>query len=455
ARPAGSAGGGSAPHGCIYPDRTARAGGARRRGAGRGTRRVVDADARGVPALVRPRPRPHGGARGARLLLRRRDGALPGGAGGDPAARGRGDRAAGLRRRAAGGGEVGGAAPDALGDPGDRRRARAGAGPGGLPHRPHPGAPGRRVHPGAGRDGVRRCHRGRGARRPGHLRGRARRRGDAGAPRGHSRRADAAGQRAGEVVPQAARGQRGGRPRDAGRDRGAAGAQRGGEDYLVLHDGGPHLARPGRGVHRRPEAHGRAHVQAGARGDRLPGAGALHLPQADGGGERPRHPADAGHPPGGAAAPAGAAAGRAQHQARAQELRVLALRWRAAAAGDHPGAGGRPQVHAAGRALRRGGPHRGARHPADRGRPAPPRHRSADLRPQRGADAGHRGPRLHHVRRAGARVRHGERAGVERRGGGPVPGPHPRRPHAGAVPQSVRPRQRAAGVLRRPRAAVV
>ena len=104
---------------------------------------------------------------------------------------------------------------------------------------------------------------------------------------------------------------------------------------------------------------------------------------------------------------AGAAAGRAVHQAPAQDPRVRPVRRRAAAAGDHPRAGGQPQVHAAGRAVRGRGPHRRARHPADRERPAPARHRCADLRPQRGADARHRGPRLHHVRRARAGERHG------------------------------------------------
>jgi ABC-type multidrug transport system ATPase subunit len=61
------------------------------------------------------------------------------------------------------------------------------------------------------------------------------------------------------------------------------------------------------------------------------------------------------------------------HQAPAEDEGLRALRRRAPAAGDHAGAGRRAEVHAARRAVRRRRPDRGARHPADRRRSAPPR----------------------------------------------------------------------------------
>ena len=108
------------------------------------------------------------------------------------------------------------------------------------------------------------------------------------------------------------------------------------------------------------------------------------------------------------------AAGRAEHQAPAAQQGVSALRRRAAAARDHAGARDAAEVHDAGRAVRGGRPDRRARHPDHRRRPPPSRHRRADQRPQRGADARHRRPRLHHVRRTGEGVGHRARARVRR-----------------------------------------
>jgi hypothetical protein len=256
-----------------------------------------------------------------------------------------------------------------------------------------------------------------------------------------------AGERAGEELPQAAGGERGGPAAPAGRDRGAAGAQRGGEDHQLLHDGGADPPGPRPRLHRRPRPDRRADVPPGAGGDRVPVAGAVRLPPADGGGERDGDPADDEASPAPSGRSGWSAARRAVHQAPAPHAGLRPLGRRAAAAGDHPRAGGGAQVHAPGRALRGGGPDRGARHPADRQRPAPARHRGADLGPQRGADARHRGPRLHHVRRPRPRVGDGGRAGVERRGGGDLPRPHPHRSHAGALsaPGAHGPGRRGAG----------
>ncbi len=146
--------------------------------------------------------------------------------------------------------------------------------------------------------------------------------------------------------------------------------------------------------------------RAGADRDRLPGPGAVDLPKDDRRGEYSGNPGDPQPGPGGALQPARADAGRAVHQAPAAEQGLLAHRRRAAAAGDHPGAGDRAQVHAARRAVRRRGSDRRPRHPDHRrGSPAP-RHRRPHHRPQRRADARHRRSGLHHVRRQGPGLRH-------------------------------------------------
>ena len=78
----------------------------------------------------------------------------------------------------------------------------------------------------------------------------------------------------------------------AGRDRRAAGPQRGGKDHDLLPYYGPHPA----GRRPRSAGRGRAHrladVPAGAQRHRLSGAGALGLPQDDGRGEHSSHPGD-------------------------------------------------------------------------------------------------------------------------------------------------------------------
>src|SRR6267378_5503809 len=176
---------------------------------------------------------------------------------------------------------------------------------------------------------------------------------------------------------------------------------------------------------RRTRHYGGADVPLGADGDRLLGPGAIGVPQAQRGGQRPGYPRDLAAGGRGASRALGAAARRAGDQAFAAAEGVPALGRRAASPRDHPRARHRAQVHAARRAVRRRRPDRGARHSDHRGRPAPPRHRRADHRPQRGADTRYRGPRLHHVRRQGAGRGHGPRAGVRRPGREPVPRAHP------------------------------
>src|SRR5207302_358742 len=73
------------------------------------------------------------------------------------------------------------------------------------------------------------------------------------------------------------------------------------------------------------------------------------------------------------------------------------------------------------------------------GGPAAPGHRRAHHRSQRGADARHRGPRVHHVRRQSAGRRHRARAGVRRPRSEPLPRAHPhgtlaRAPRGGPTP---------------------
>ena len=94
--------------------------------------------------------------------------------------------------------------------------------------------------------------------------------------------------------------------------------------------------------------------------------------------------------------------------------RIHAQRWRAPPARDHARAGDEPQVHAARRTVRRRRSDRRARHPDDRRLAAGPGHRRADHRPQRGADPGDRGPRLHHARGHGAGRRLRARTRLER-----------------------------------------
>src|SRR5213079_571331 len=83
--------------------------------------------------------------------------------------------------------------------------------------------------------------------------------------------------------------------------------------------------------------------------------------------------------------------------------------------------------------VRRGGPHRRARHSDDRGGAAPPRHRRPDHGPQRGANAGHRGSRVHHVRGQGAGLGHRARTGIRRPRRQPVLGAHSHDAPAGAA----------------------
>jgi lipopolysaccharide export system ATP-binding protein len=68
--------------------------------------------------------------------------------------------------------------------------------------------------------------------------------------------------------------------------------------------------------------------------------------------------------------------------ARARRIRS---RGRAPPPGNHAGTRDRPQVHDAGRAVRRRRSYRRARHPDDRGRAPPPRDRCPHQRPQRRA----------------------------------------------------------------------
>src|SRR3989475_454101 len=238
----------------------------------------------------------------------------------------------------------------------------------------------------------------------------------------------------GEGLQEPAGGKRRKRAVTAGRDRGPARAQRGGEDHDLLHDDGARAPR--RRPHRagRPGPHRRPHVPPGADGDRLPRSGAVGVPQVDGGGEPPGHPGDPAAGRGGAGRTARAAARRARDQAPAPPTGLSAVGRRAPTPRDHPRARDRAQVHAAGRAVCRRGSHRRARHPDDRGGAATPRDRRADHRPQRGADARHRRPRVHHVRgegaglgqRAGARVRRPRRTPLSRShpDGAPADAPH-------------------------------
>src|SRR5207253_385873 len=295
-----------------------------------------------------------------------------------------------------------------------------------------------RVHArGVGRDRRRpRCQR-----RPAARRRRARARpGRAGGRRaaGGEWRQPSQRRRVGEDLQESCGGERRECAAPAGRDRRPARAQRGGEDHDVLHDHRPDTARRRAHRARRTGHHRGADVPPGADGDRLPRPGAVGVPQAHRGGQRPGHPRDPAA--GGRRAPraAVAAARRAGDQAFATAEGVPALGGRTTPPRDHPGARDRAQVHAARRALRRRGSDRGARHPDHRGRVAAPRHRRIDHRPQRGADPRYRGPRLHHVRREGAGGGHGPRAGVRRPRGAPVSRAHPHRalaraPHTGGM----------------------
>ena len=111
--------------------------------------------------------------------------------------------------------------------------------------------------------------------------------------------------------------------------------------------------------------------QRARRRHRVPGAGAVHLPEADRGRERPRDPRDP-------AAVAGRSA-EARLEVLLDELGIKHLRKSKA----YSLSGGErrrleitralvtaARVHAAGRAVRRGRPDRGARHPGDRRQPA-------------------------------------------------------------------------------------
>src|SRR5437879_8508091 len=84
-------------------------------------------------------------------------------------------------------------------------------------------------------------------------------------------------------------------------------------------------------------------------------------------------------------------------------------------------------------------PDRRQRHSDDcRGTPAP-RHRRADHRPQRRADARHRGPRVHHVRGPRAGYRHGAAARVRRPRRVPLSRAHAHHAPAGAaVPRGMK-----------------
>src|SRR5207253_6649036 len=188
-----------------------------------------------------------------------------------------------------------------------------------------------------------------------------------------------------------------------------------------------------------PGHHAGADVPPRAHGDRLPGAGAVGVPQAHGRGERAGDSRDPAARRRGAGGPSRAPARRARHQTPAAPKGVPAVGRRAASAGDYPRARHRAQIHAVGRAVRRRRSDRRARHPDHRGGPAAPGHRRAHHRSQRGADARHRGPRVHHVRRQSAGRRHRARAGVRRPRSEPLPRAHPhgtlaRAPRGGPTP---------------------
>ncbi len=137
------------------------------------------------------------------------------------------------------------------------------------------------------------------------------------------------------------------------------------------------------------------HAPPGPARARLPPAGGLGLPQADGPPELHRHPGGAGGGPAGSQR-----AGRRAHRRvpAGEGGRIAgraALRRRAA-----PGRGGpqpalQPALHPLRRAVRRRGPHRRGRAAAAHRRPAGPGHRRAGHRPQRPRGAGHLRPRLH------------------------------------------------------------
>ncbi len=101
-----------------------------------------------------------------------------------------------------------------------------------------------------------------------------------------------------EDLPAAHGGERRGHLGAPGRDRRAPGPERRGQDHDLLHDRRAHPAQRGAGLPRRRGHHQRPDVQAGAQGRRLPGPGAVDLPQAHRRGERPGDPGDARSSPG-------------------------------------------------------------------------------------------------------------------------------------------------------------
>ena len=93
------------------------------------------------------------------------------------------------------------------------------------------------------------------------------------------------------------------------------------------------------------------------------------------------------------------AARAVRHHAHPQEQGRLALRRRAAAAGDRPLPGQRPGDHPARRAVHRHRPGDDREHPEDHPRPEGPRHLDPDHRPPGPRDAADHRPQLRHRRR--------------------------------------------------------
>ena len=191
---------------------------------------------------------------------------------------------------------------------------------------------------------------------------------------------------------------------------GLLGAERRRQDDDVLDGRRADRARLRARAARRRRRHRRPDVRPRAEGHRLPAAGGVDLPRADG---RAEHPGDSRDARPRRRRPAGAAAraaGRAGPDAARQVAGLHALGRRAPPGRDHPRAGHLAEVHAARRAVRRHRPDRRHRHPEDHLPPERPRHRRPDHRPQRPRNAADHRPRLHRPRRRDLPERHARRA---------------------------------------------
>ena len=136
-------------------------------------------------------------------------------------------------------------------------------------------------------------------------------------PRGRRARERAGGHRAPEELPPARGGGRRLGPRGAGGDRGPPRPQRRRQDRHLLLPDRDHPARRGQRPAQRRGHDVRPDVPAGPARPRLPGAGAVGVPAADGRGKRAGDPRDAADLAGGTAGAARGHAGRALHQAPA------------------------------------------------------------------------------------------------------------------------------------------